>query len=155
MDIFLLFFILWVGITLIVAYLLSAHFLSSITIHILHLLHRLGWYSKSKEDWWEEFPEFESMSITTKDGKLHTIEWQDWFIMAFNDTWWQRMLADLLTCPICISFHLSFWVSTITILLTYLALPISPWVFALIPFYSFSIPPISLTIYNYVRRQHI
>lgn len=148
-----LFSFAWISLIFGVAYLLSAHFLSTLPIHILHFLHRCGWdKAEERKMWWDQFPEFEIITIDTPEEKNRVIEWQDWFIMAFNETWLQRMAADLITCPICLSFHLSFWGSTFAITLLFFALSLSPWIFALIPFYTISIAFISLTLFKYVRK---
>lgn len=149
-------FMIWCGVTLGTVYLLLAHFNSTITIHILHFLHRLGWdNSEDRKAIWDLCPEFEAGSITDEEGHEHLLDWKDWYVMAFNRTWLQKLIADLLTCPICISFHIAFWLSVGSILVFYLALPVSSWVFAVIPLFALSTPTAALTIYSYVRSKGI
>lgn len=147
--------VIWIGVTLSTPYLLLAHFQSTLTIHILHFLHRLGMdKADDRKGVWAQFPEFEPITLTTADGQEHILEWQDWFILAYNGTWFQRMLADLITCPICMTFHLLFWQSLAAIGAVCIFLHVSPWALLLAPVYAITAAIPSLTIYNYVR-QHL
>ena len=148
--------LLWCGVVLGTAYLLLAHFHSTITIHILYFLHRLGWdNSEERQAIWNLCPEFEAGSFTDDEGKEHIIDWKDWYVMAFDKSWLQKMIADLITCPICISFHIAFWLSAAGITVLYFVAPITAWVFAAIPFFALSAPIAALTIYSYVRSKGI
>lgn len=148
--------LIWCGVVLATSYLLLAHFKSTITIHILHFLHRLGWdKSEERQAIWDMCPEFEAGTITDADGKEHILDWKDWYVLAFDRTWLQKMIADLITCPICISFHIAFWLSAISITVLYFSSTVTPWVFAAIPLYALSAPTAALTIYSYVRTKGI
>lgn len=150
----LLFIFVWFGVVLGATYLLLAHFRSTITIHILHFLHRCGWdRSEAHKELWDQFPEFEGIELKDKAGEVYHVEWQDWFILTFNDNWFQRMVADLITCPICMTFHLAFWLSTIGITALYFICPVSAWCFALIPLYTLSTPALILPLYHYVSER--
>lgn len=144
-------FSLWCAMVLGVAYLLVAHFHSTITLHILHFLHRLGW-DKSRQHLWDMCPEFEPPTIEAEDGTPHSMDWKDWFVLAFDDCWWHRMLADLITCPICISFHFSLWLSIAGVTLAFFALHLSPWAFLLIPMFTLSAPTAALFVYSHVNK---
>lgn len=155
MDILLL-VLVWCGVVLSTAYLLLAHFRSTITIHFLHLLHRLGWdNAEDRKAIWDMCPEFEVGTITDSNGGEHVLDWKDWYVLAFNNTWLQKLIADLITCPICMSFHIAFWLSAASITCLYFACSISPWVFATMPMFALSAPTASLTLYSYVNAKNL
>lgn len=81
---------------------LMAWFDTDIMVHLLHLLRKLGW-RKSDPEWWHPIPEHE----TTKDDL-------DMYLAGYGK---YPLLDKLLSCPVCFSFHLSFWVSLVMYLL--------------------------------------
>lgn len=96
---------------LIVCSLVMAWFSSHLPIHVFHMLKRLG-LRKDDAALWNALPEFAS----THD------DWVTWMALNFPRGWWGKVIAELLTCPICISFHISFWtgvgISTVAFLFT-------------------------------------
>lgn len=66
-------------------------------IHVYHILHKLG-FNLGISDW-DDFNEHEST-------------YEDWEFKVTTSKY--PLLANLLTCPICLSFHISFWLSLVT-----------------------------------------
>lgn len=84
-----------------------AWFCSALPIHLTELLRHLGWHSDDDEFW----------------AQMWT--WQQW-----ADTINIRhpnLLTELLTCRICLSFHISFWVGLASLCFVDL-----PWYYPLI-----------------------
>lgn len=106
---------------LIVCSLLMAWMNSHLPIHVFHVFRRLG-FRKEDTALWKELPEFAS----THD------DWAMWMALKLPRGWWSKLISELLTCPVCISFHISFWtavgLSLVTFLLTW-----DPVIFLLIP----------------------
>lgn len=84
---------------------LMAWFGSGLPIHVLYMLKRVG-YAKGS-DMWNTLGEW-------------TSTWDDFSVAAA--AYMPPFIGELITCPVCLSFHISFW----------LALAI--WVFAPVPF---------------------
>lgn len=93
------------------ASLIMAWFKTELPMHFFHVLGFFGW-QKENETFWQilegECPEgmedtgytfLEDLSIALHSGVM------------------PKLLADLLTCRYCISFHVSFWISLILFLL--------------------------------------
>lgn len=77
--------------------LLAAWFNTGLPLHAFHLLRRLGWLRGSS--FWDTIPEYES----TMDDLV--------VAMAAHQEAVPPIVADLLTCRICMSYHLSLWTS--------------------------------------------
>lgn len=75
--------------------LLLAWFHSGLPIHVIGFLRIFG-FRKNDTDFW-----------TTLDS-----DWQT----ALN-VYYPNLLSELLTCPVCLSFHVSFWVGVASFLL--------------------------------------
>lgn len=111
---------------------------SNLAIHVLHMLKRLHFLDSSRTlpdgtNIWDGLNEFEPPTGYT---------WQDWVVMSYSNTTKEMYIAELLTCNICFSFHLSFWVSAVTSLILYWLIP-CPYVFLLIPAATFTYPIIA------------
>lgn len=70
------------------ASLLLAWFQSGLPYHVLGLLEKLGW-NKEHPSFWHAVRE----------------KWDD----ALN-VYYPNLLSELLSCPVCLSFHVSFWI---------------------------------------------
>ena len=66
-------------------------------VHVYHILHKLG-FNLGISDW-DDFNEHEST-------------YEDWEFKVTTSKY--PLLSNLLTCPICLSFHISFWLSLVT-----------------------------------------
>lgn len=75
--------------------LLLAWFHSGLPIHVISVL-KLFAFRRDDEDFW---------------STLHS-DWQ----LALN-IYYPNLLSELLTCPVCLSFHVSFWVGVASFLL--------------------------------------
>lgn len=104
-----------------VASLKLAWFNTLLPVHVYHLLHKLG-FKLGIEDW-SNFPEYEST-------------FEDWEFKVITSKY--PLLANLLTCPICLSFHLSFWVSLITYFISYIFNLDVTWL--IVPISTFTVP---------------
>lgn len=82
-----------------VASLKLAWFDTLLPIHVFHILHKLGFTYGIKD--WSTLPEHESTR-------------EDWELFVAQSPY--CLLTNLLTCTICLSFHLSFWCSLTTYL---------------------------------------
>lgn len=78
------------------ASMLMAWFDSTLPLHVFHMLRRLG-YRKGDKAFWNAMPEWEST-------------WDDWAVVMAAAV--NPFASELLTCPVCLSFHMSFWVSS-------------------------------------------
>ena len=87
---------------LFVASMKLAWFDTLLPVHVYHILHKFGFNLGIKN--WDEFPHHESTR-------------EDWEIQITQGKY--PILADLLMCPICLSFHLSFWCSLIVFSIGY------------------------------------
>lgn len=105
---------------LFVASMKMAWFETLLPVHIYHILHKCGLSMGIKD--WDSFPEYESTR-------------EDWEYKVLGGDW--NLLANLLTCPVCLSFHLSFWCSLIVFLLVNISVCVS-WL--IIPISVFTIP---------------
>lgn len=76
------------------ASLLLAWFHSGLPIHVIRLLRITGW-NKDRNDFWDTL----------------NSDWQT----ALN-VYYPNLLSELLTCPVCLSFHISFWVGVTSLL---------------------------------------
>lgn len=72
------------------ASLAMAWFYSALPMHLTAALKYLGWHKHDNEFW-------DSM-----------ITWQQWADTI--NIWHPNLLTELLTCRICLSFHISFWI---------------------------------------------
>lgn len=104
-----------------VASLKMAWFETSLPLHIYHFIHKLFKTNLGIQDW-SNIPEFEST-------------WEDWADTLSLSKY--PLIAALLTCPVCLSFHLSFW-SSLTIFLV--SLMFTPVNFVFVPVCLFTIP---------------
>lgn len=88
------------------ASLLMAWFMSDLPVHVFHVLRRLGW-KRHRLDFWSMVPEDE----TTR---------QDFFdaVSVVLNPPIPYLLVDLLTCRICLSFHIAFWMASSMYLFT-------------------------------------
>lgn len=80
-----------------VAYLLTAWFATDLPVHFFHLLRRLGWRS-SDSAFWDSVPE-------------DTTSRQEFFDAVVVHGVLPPLLADLLMCRVCLSFHIAFWMA--------------------------------------------
>jgi hypothetical protein len=80
-----------------VASLKLAWFETLLPIHVFHLLHKLGFNYGIKN--WNSFSEYESTR-------------EDWELFVAQSPY--CLLTNLLTCPVCLSFHLSFWCALVS-----------------------------------------
>lgn len=122
-----------------VSSMLMAWFHSNLPIHVLHFLRRIHFLRSDRrmEDSelsiWDGLPEFEATAYT----------WQDWLVICYNNSFMERFIVELITCPICLSFHLSFWFSfLIAAVIYYCILPFT-CIFLLIPVATFTYPIIA------------
>ena len=88
-----------------VASALMAWFGSGLPIHVLHVLRRLG-YARGSDMW-----------LTLEEW---TSTWDDFSVAAA--AYMSPFVGELLTCPVCLSFHISFWLALVL------------WVFTSVPF---------------------
>lgn len=130
-----LFFLSFGLVSLIVASLLIAWFSSTLPVHVFALLHRLG-FGRSNTEAWDQFDEFTM------------VDWMSWLVWHWSATWKQKFVGTLITCPICLSFHLSFWTSVGVSLVLYYGWISAPVVFLLIPICTFGCPIVSVTLYT-------
>lgn len=77
--------------------LLVAWFSTGLPLHAFHMLRRLGWLRGNP--FWDMIPEY-------KSGMDDLV-----VAMAAHQEAVHPLVADLLTCRVCFSYHLSFWVS--------------------------------------------
>lgn len=82
-----------------------AWFYSALPIHLTECLRFFGWHKNDPEFW---------NSIVT---------WQQW-ADAIN-IWHPNLLSELLTCRVCLSFHISFWIGLASMLFG-----ATPWYYA-------------------------
>lgn len=108
-------------ICLVVASLKMAWFNTLLPVHVYHFLHKLGF--NLGIDNWDNFPEYEST-------------FEDWEFKVTTSRY--PLLANLLTCPICLSFHISLWVSTLTYLVSLIVTKEVTWL--IIPISTFTVP---------------
>jgi hypothetical protein len=85
------------------ASLAMAWFYSALPIHLTNILRWFGWHADDDEFW----------------AQMWT--WQQWADTI--NIWHPNLLSELLTCRICLSFHISFWVG------------LSSFIFVSAPFY--------------------
>lgn len=85
--------------------LLLAWFHSGLPIHVISILRVFG-FRRSDDDFW---------------ATLHS-DWQ----LALN-AYYPNLLSELLTCPVCLSFHVSFWIGVVSLILAPL-----PWFYPLV-----------------------
>lgn len=85
------------------ASLAMAWFYSALPIHLTNVLRWFGWHADDDEFW----------------AQMWT--WQQWADII--NIWHPNLLSELLTCRICLSFHISFWVG------------LSSFIFVSAPFY--------------------
>jgi hypothetical protein len=89
-------FIAYIIILFFVASLKLAWFETLLPVHVFHFMHKLGINYGIKD--WDNFNEHESTR-------------EDWELFMASSPYY--LLTNLLTCPVCLSFHLSFWCSAI------------------------------------------
>lgn len=78
-----------------VSYMLMAWFKSGLPIHVFHMARRLGYkHGEKGRQFWESIPEWEST-------------WDDWATAVTLHV--NPFAGELLTCPVCLSAHMSFW----------------------------------------------
>lgn len=70
-----------------------AWFCSALPIHLTEILKKLGWHSDDPEFWENMFT------------------WQQWADTI--NIWHPNLLTELITCRVCLSFHISFWIGAI------------------------------------------
>lgn len=103
--------------------------------HILEILKNIG-FKKSNPKFWQYHQQLDSISIPL-DVENFTFDNAIEFISSKN-----KWIGQLLSCPYCLSWHLTFWSLLITAILAYtlysVLLPI--WFFALT---IFSVPYLS------------
>lgn len=85
------------------ASLAMAWFYSALPIHLTNVLRWFGWHADDDEFW----------------AQMWT--WQQWADTI--NIWHPNLLSELLTCRICLSFHISFWIG------------LSSFIFVSAPFY--------------------
>lgn len=78
------------------ASLAMAWFYSALPIHLTNILRWFGWHADDDEFW----------------AQMWT--WQQWADTI--NIWHPNLLSELLTCRICLSFHISFWVGLSSLL---------------------------------------
>jgi hypothetical protein len=76
--------------------LLVAWFDSDFPVYLFKLLQWLGW-NRSRPNFW---PDNQTMKVWQYQ------EWSDWEDLNLPDP-----VSHIMGCPVCMSFHLSFWVS--------------------------------------------
>lgn len=116
-----------VGVCL-VTYALCAWFLTGFALHLVDILRTLG----IKKEWWENYEEFEPCTKTDLDDYMQSV-------FAGRAPLW----LELLCCPVCLSFHLS-WMSALFLF----TLPdVGAWIFLA----ALSWPAIALTIFTNIK----
>ena len=118
--------ITYVCISLACAYLLFAWFHTTLPIHTTHLI-KIAGFQKNNICW----SIFDPNIMLRKD-------WEIWYT-SFNKKW--ILLQTLLSCPICLSLHICFWLSA----LTYILLPVS---YKILIIYPLSTPYLALFLYK-------
>lgn len=118
-----------------VASLLTAWFSSTLPSHVFAVLQKLG-FGKSNHTAWESFDEFA------------TLDWQSWLAIHWSRSWLELFLGTLITCPICLSFHMSFWSSLVISAVTYYGWIDAPQVFFLVPMATVGAPILALILHN-------
>lgn len=78
------------------ASLAMAWFYSALPIHLTNVLRWFGWHADDDEFW----------------AQMWT--WQQWADTI--NIWHPNLLSELLTCRICLSFHISFWIGLSSLL---------------------------------------
>lgn len=81
-----------------------AWFESSLPIHVYHILHKLTKWNLGIPNW--------------DNFKEHETTWEEWADTISLGKY--PLIATLLTCPVCLSFHISFWVSLLIFLIAYI-----------------------------------
>lgn len=82
-------------------------FHSSLPIHLCKILRAIGWHKHDEMFW--------PTGVDYQTWMRH--EWDIW-----ANAHLPLLLAELLTCPVCLSWHISFWVSVVLTITTQ-----SPW----------------------------
>ena len=77
-----------------------AWFTTNLPVHLFKTLRALGWRSKDQGFW----PSPEDY----RDWLRY--QWQDWNLLQLP-----QLVSELLNCPVCLSFHISFWVASIMV----------------------------------------
>lgn len=108
---------------------LLVHFDSSLTRELFGLLRRVGW--RKQHPMW----------AGAKVEAMLQSEFVTWLSLCCVSGWLPALLVKIITCPICLSVHLSFWLAVVVgcataawaeswpVLLFVLACPLTvPWV---------------------------
>lgn len=126
---------------LITASLVIAWFESSLPVHVFALACKLG-IGKNNTAAWETFDEF-TMS-----------DWQVWLAVHWSYTWAQMFFGTLITCPICLSFHISAWTSLTISVGLYMCWIACPLVFLFVLPCTFGCPVIAILLHSYFQKLH-
>lgn len=73
-----------------------AWFCSALPIHLTEILKKFGWHADD-EDFWN-----------------YMLTWQQWADTI--NIWHPNLLTELLTCRVCLSFHISFWIGLFSLI---------------------------------------
>lgn len=95
-------------------------FNTNLPIHVLQIIRALG-YRKNDKEFWSKNESIEGIDDT------FTLDLNDFASEDFNGWMEARSpgwLAELLSCPGCLSMHLSFWIAIIAQLVTWQFNPI-------------------------------
>lgn len=96
---------IWSAGLLTVCTVLFLHFETTLFLELLLTLKRIGW--RKGHPMWND-PVMEYMTPS---------QIQMWIIMAETRRWVGRGLSHILTCPGCLSVHVSFWTAALSLLL--------------------------------------
>lgn len=135
----LLILLLFALVVLATAYALTAWFSSTLPLHIFAALKKLG-FGKNNEEAWNSFDEFT------------TLDWQSWLAYYWSNSWWELFIGTLITCPVCMSFHIAGWVSLTISTITYYVWIAAPQVFLLIPVSIAGAPILALILHNVLNK---
>lgn len=135
----LLLLLLFALVVLATASALTAWFSSTLPLHVFALLRVLG-VGKHNQEAWDSFDEF------------GTIDWQSWLAYHWSSSWWVLFVGTLITCPVCMSFHLAGWASLIISTITYYTWVADPQVFLLIPAAVAGAPILALILHNFLNK---
>ena len=101
-------FLYFIG-ALIASSFVRAWFETNMPVHLFQFLKYVGWKKKVEGFW----PDEKTLKYWDRDGYMQ------WQAISLNS-----LLVDLLSCPICFSFHVSFWTSLLLILLFSISNPL-------------------------------
>lgn len=135
----LLLLLLFALVVLVTASALTAWFSSTLPLHVFATLKALG-FGKHNTKAWEDFDEF------------GTTDWQAWLAFHWSNSWWELFIGTLITCPVCMSFHLAVWSSLIISTVAYYTWIPASQIFLLVPASTVGAPILALILHNFLNK---